>query len=166
MGSRPSLLSPQPLIGYLLQARCHGSHREVEEVACSPGHPGQENGNTEIKEPQTSPIQVLLRGIRQGFKRQCGLLWLDACDWFTGTTQRCRGPAWGIPPVTRSCRRKSDKMQGCDQASGVPPGISWACTPKTKNLPAFVFCFSTLLIFSGKSQIRALVFCIWKGCFS
>ena len=27
-------------------------------------------------------------------------------------------------------------------------------------------CFSTLLIFSGKSQIRALSFCIWKGCFS
>ena len=30
----------------------------------------------------------------------------------------------GGQPVTRSCRRKPDKMQGCDQASGVPPGIS------------------------------------------
>ena len=38
--------------------------------------------------------------------------------------------------------------------------------PKNKNLQAFVLCFSTLLIFSGKSQLRALVFCIWKGCFS
>ena len=32
-----------------------------------------------------------------------------------------------------------------------------------KNLPAFVLCFSTLLTFSGKSQFRALVFCIWKS---
>ena len=32
---------------------------------------------------------------------------------------------------------------------------------KSKNLPAF---YSS--IFSGKSQIRALVFCIWEGCFS
>ena len=42
----------------------------------------------------------------------------------------CRGPAWGIPPVTRSCRRKPDKTEGRDQASGVPPGISWASTPQ------------------------------------
>ena len=26
--------------------------------------------------------------------------------------------------------------------------------------------YSALLIFSGKSQIMALVFCIWRGCFS
>ena len=32
-----------------------------------------------------------------------------------------------------------------------------------KNLPAFVLCLSTLLTFSGKSQFRALVFCIWKS---
>ena len=32
-----------------------------------------------------------------------------------------------------------------------------------KNLPVFVLCFSTLLTFSGKSQFRALVFCIWKS---
>ena len=41
----------------------------------------------------------------------------------------CWGPAWGIPFMTRSCGRKPDKMQGRDQASGVPPGISWASTP-------------------------------------
>ena len=33
--------------------------------------------------------------------------------------------------------------------------------PQNKNLPALYF--STLLTHSGKSQLRALVFCIWKG---
>ena len=41
----------------------------------------------------------------------------------------CWGPAWGISPMTRSCGRKPDKMQGRDQASGVPPGFSWASGP-------------------------------------
>ena len=36
-------------------------------------------------------------------------------------------------------------MQGCDQASGASPGISQACTPKPKNLPAFVLCSSDSL---------------------
>ena len=35
--------------------------------------------------------------------------------------------------------------------------------PRNQGLPAFVLCFSTLLTLSGKSQLRALVFCIWKG---
>ena len=72
----------------------------------------------------------------------------------------CREPAWGIPPVTRSCGR--DLMGKASQISGFPPGISWACTQKN-ILPAFVLCFSTLLTHSGKSQLRALVFCIWQG---
>ena len=45
----------------------------------------------------------------------------------------CREPAWGIPTVTRSWGRKPDKTQGHYQASGVPLGISWACSPKTKS---------------------------------
>ena len=77
---------------------------------------------------------------------------------------KCRKPAWGIPPVTRSCSR--DLMGKASQISGCPPGISQACAPKTKTLPAFLLCFFTFLTLSGKSQIRALVFCIWKGCFS
>ena len=47
--------------------------------------------------------------------------------------------------MTRSCDRKPDKMQGRDQVSGAPPGISQACTPKTKNLLAFVLCSSDIL---------------------
>ena len=42
----------------------------------------------------------------------------------------CREPAWGIPPVTRSCGR--GLMGKASQASGFPPGISWACTPKIR----------------------------------
>ena len=49
----------------------------------------------------------------------------------------CQEPARRIPPVTRSWGRKPDKMQGHDQASGVPPGISWACTSKTKKSAGF-----------------------------
>ena len=53
--------------------------------------------------------------------------------------------------------------QGHDQTSGVPPGISWASTPpKNRNLPAFPLFWYSL----EKSQIRALAFWIWKGCFS
>ena len=33
-------------------------------------------------------------------------------------------------------------------------------TYPNKNLPVFVLCFFTLLTFSGKSQFRALVFCM------
>ena len=55
--------------------------------------------------------------------------------------------------------------QGRDQTSEVPPGISWACTPKTKNLPAFVLCFSTLLIFSGKKSTQGFSLLRLKGMF-
>ena len=63
----------------------------------------------------------------------------------------CRGPAWGIPPVTRSCGRKPDKMQGRDQTSGVPPWISWASTPPRPESAYFtVLCFPpTLLSLTG-----------------
>ena len=40
----------------------------------------------------------------------------------------CREPAWGIPPVTRSCGKSSDGK--ANQTSGFPPGISWASTPQ------------------------------------
>ena len=40
----------------------------------------------------------------------------------------CREPAWGIPPVTRSCGKSSDGK--ANQTPGFPPGISWASTPQ------------------------------------
>ena len=37
-----------------------------------------------------------------------------------------------------------------NQTSGFPPGISWACTPKNKNLPAFpLFWYSLEKVNSG-----------------
>ena len=62
------------------------------------------------------------------------------------TKSDCRGPSWGIPPVTRSCGRKPDKTQRCDQASGVPPGISWASTHQDQSLPALL-CYAFHLLF-------------------
>ena len=103
-------------------------------------------------------VNLELPGVQAGFRKDRGTRdQISNISWII-----CQEPARGILPMRRSWGRKPDKMQGCDQASGVPPGISWACTPKTKKSA----CFSTLLIFSGKSQVRALVFCIWKGCFS
>ena len=64
---------------------------------------------------------------------------IKRCLLLRRNVMTCREPAWGIPPMTRSWGRKPDKMQGCDQASGVPPGISWACTP-TKNQKSAGFC--------------------------
>ena len=90
-------------------------------------------------------------------------------QWIQGNSKRrqhgeekliCWKPVWGIPPVTRSWGRKLTYARRA-QTSGTPLEI-----PKhvpQKNLPVFVLCFSTLLIFSGKSQFRALVFCIWKS---
>ena len=59
----------------------------------------------------------------------------------------CRGPAWGFPPMTRSFGRKPDKTQRRDQASGVPPGISWASTPQDQSLPALL-CYAFHLLIS------------------
>ena len=51
-------------------------------------------------------------------------------SWSVSDNDSCREPAWGIPPVTRSCGR--GLMGKVSQASGFPPGISWACTPKIR----------------------------------
>ena len=57
-------------------------------------------------------------------------------------------------------------MGKASQALGVPPGISEHVPQKPESACLMVLCFSTLLTHSGKSQLRASVFCIWKECFS
>ena len=45
---------------------------------------------------------------------------------------KCREPAWGIPPVTRSCGRKPDKTQGRVRLQGFPLEIPEHPPPKTR----------------------------------
>ena len=54
-------------------------------------------------------------------------------QWYSTGSQSEESHPW-----QRSWGRKPDKTQGCDQASGVPPGISWASTPKKQSLPALL----------------------------
>ena len=59
-------------------------------------------------------------------------------------------------------------MQGRDQTSGVPlefPEHVPQQQKKNKNLPAFVLCFSTFLIFSGKKPIHGFSLLHLKGMF-
>ena len=60
---------------------------------------------------------------------------LDGLQGSEASHPHCREPAWGIPPVTRSCGR--GLMGKANQASGFPPGISWACTPKIRTCPPY-----------------------------
>ena len=58
--------------------------------------------------------------------------------------------------------------QGCDQTSGVPlefPEHVPQQKKKNKNLLAFVLCFSTLLIFSGKKSTQGFSLLHLKGMF-
>ena len=55
----------------------------------------------------------------------------------------CREPAWGIPPVTRSCGRKPDKMQGCDWLQGSPLEIPEHPPPKTRICLLYYVMLST-----------------------
>ena len=71
-------------------------------------------------------------------------------------TVLCREPAWGIPPMTRSCGKSSDGK--ANQTSGFP-------NKKNKNLLAFVLCFSTFLIFSGKKSTQGFSLLHLKGMF-
>ena len=76
----------------------------------------------------------------------------------------CREPAWGIPTVTRSCGR--DLMGKANQISGLPPGISWACTPqKTKSagLCTLLFRSSDTL---WKKSTKGFCLLHLKGCFN
>ena len=83
-------------------------------------------------------------------------------DWWVifSYSFSCWEPVWGIPPVTRSWGRKLIYARHA-QLQG--PLWKFLSMYPNKNLPAFVLCLSTLLTFSGKSQFRALVFCIWKS---
>ena len=53
----------------------------------------------------------------------------------------CREPAWGIPPVTRSCGKSSDGK--ANHTSGFPSGISWASTPKARICLLYYVMLST-----------------------
>ena len=55
------------------------------------------------------------------------------------------GASVSNPAHDKVMRKEAWQTQGCDQASGVSPAIFWACTPKTKNLPAFLLCSSDIL---------------------
>ena len=94
--------------------------------------------------------------------------WLEAvglCPW---------SPRWASLPKGRfagSQCEEARQWQGHEEGSWHTQGVLRLQGPlwkflsmyPNKNLPAFVLCFSTLLTFSGKSQFRALVFCIWKS---
>ena len=57
-------------------------------------------------------------------------------------------------------------MQGRDQTSGAPLEFpEHVPQQKTKNLPAFVICFSTFLIFSGKKSTQGFSLLHLKGMF-
>ena len=79
-------------------------------------------------------------------------------------TTGCRKPVWGIPPMTRSWGRKLTYARRA-QTSGAPLEIP-------KHVPQQKICWLLCSAFPlfwyslEKSQFRALVFCIWKGCFS
>ena len=79
------------------------------------------------------------------------LVWEDCtCHWaaksmchsYWTCMPPCREPAWGIPPVTRSCGKSSDGK--ANQTSGFPPGISWASTPQKTRI-CLLFHFSNIL---------------------
>ena len=72
----------------------------------------------------------------------------------------CREQVWGLPPVISLWGRKVTYAR-CVQTSGTPLQIP-THVPQQKSA-GFFLCLSTPLTFSGKSQFRALVFCIWKS---
>ena len=81
---------------------------------------------------------------------------------------RTRGTPW---TCARSQCEESHLWQGHEEGSWHTQGMLRLQGPfwkflsmyPNKNLLGFVLCFSTLQTFSGKSQFRALVFCIWKN---
>ena len=79
-------------------------------------------------------------------------------------SQWCWEPAWGIPPMTRSCREAWWARQVRPQ--GFPLEFPEQVPQKPESACLIVLCFSTLLTLSGKSWLRASVFCIWQECFS
>ena len=87
----------------------------------------------------------------------------ESQEWgsMVGYSPQCQEPAWGIPPVTMS--RSRDLMGKVESDLRFSPWHFLSMFPENQNLPAFVLCFSTLLTHSGKSHLKALVFCIWKG---
>ena len=87
----------------------------------------------------------------------CHVRELEICP-FSSASFFCREPVWGILPVTRSWGRK---LTYARRAQTFPLEIP-KHVPQQK-FANFVLCFSILLTLSGKSQFRALVFCIWKS---
>ena len=65
----------------------------------------------------------------------------------------------GNPARDMVMRKEADICKVVIRLQGSPWNFL-SIHPLKNNLPAFVLCFSTFLIFSGKSQLRALVFCI------
>ena len=55
----------------------------------------------------------------------------------------CREPEWGIPPVTRSCRRKPDKTQGRVRLQGFPLEIPEHPPAKTRICLLYYVMLST-----------------------
>ena len=95
---------------------------------------GQE-GTVRTRHGTTDWFQIG-KGVHQGCMLSLGLFNFYA-EYIAGS-QREESHPW-----QRSWGRKPDKMQGRDQASGVPPGISWASTPQNQSLPAYCVMLST-----------------------
>ena len=64
------------------------------------------------------------------------------------------------PTRDKVMRQRSDGQGESDFRAS--PWYFLSMYPKNQSLPAFVLCFCTLLTCSGKSHLKALVFCIWK----
>ena len=76
-------------------------------------------------------------------------------------------PYFGLPGASvrnptrdKVMRQRSDGQGESDLRAS--PWYFLSMYPKNQSLPAFVLCFCTLLTYSGKSHLKALVFCIWK----
>ena len=68
-------------------------------------------------------------------KLKLGLLYDPAIQLLEAGSQREESRPW-----QRSWRRKPNKMQRRDLASGVPPEFSWTSTSKNQSLPALLYC--------------------------
>ena len=104
-------------------------------------------------------LSTLLRTIAEGFMRKYGgscklHLTSGRVSWevtfeplmilkMMHIVLYCREPAWGIPPVTRSCGRKPDKTQGRVRLRGFPLEIPEHSPPKTRICLLYYVMLST-----------------------
>ena len=87
----------------------------------------------------------------------------EKLNWVTKLAQ-VPGASTGDPTHDKVMWR--GLMGKASQASEFPLEFPEHVPQKPESACLMVLCFSTLLTHSGKSQLRASVFCIWKECFS